>query len=108
MTTLYSAVICTGLDAIGMTALLLSPLGTELLSLILDQPFITHQRRQAMTEATNPKIDLVQTTCPMCNQRIFEAVLRHTIDGAVMASPEMQTEARRLIADHERTCSGNH
>jgi hypothetical protein len=69
---------------------------------------VKHRRQTVTAEPTNPKIDLVQTTCPMCNQRIFDAVLPHTIDGAVMASPEMQTEARRLIAEHERTCSGNH
>lgn len=58
-------------------------------------------------EPTHIPVDLAQTTCPMCGERIFDSVLPHRADGAVLASPEMQTEARRLIADHERTCPGN-
>jgi hypothetical protein len=102
-----SVLVTTSLYAIFVIGLAISPLGDELLS-IFDQRVTTHHRRQPMTEPTHVPVDLVKTTCPMCGEHIFDSVVPHTIDGAVMASPEMQTEARRLIAEHERTCTDNH
>ncbi len=52
-------------------------------------------------------VDKVPTICPMCNEVVFNGYVRHTIDGAVMASPEMQVVASQLILEHERTCRGN-
>lgn len=103
------ALVTVGLAAVMTTALLLSPLGAELLSLI-NSPVPTKHRRQPMTadEPTYIPVDVVRTKCPMCGALVFDGIVRHTIDGAVMASPEMQKEARRLIEVHERTCQGNH
>lgn len=39
-------------------------------------------------------VDVVRTKCPMCGALAFDGIVHHTVDGAVMASLEMQKEAQ--------------